>query len=78
MKDQPILTSLQDFSLIRTHVQQYTSDLELSNDALGFMFFALDIILWGRNVKMLPTGNVCFLKNQFEKQGKNNSGGQDE
>jgi hypothetical protein len=40
-----ISPSIQDFSLIRTHVQQFSSDLNLPKDALGFMFFALDIIL---------------------------------
>src|SRR5258706_3171714 len=45
MKDEKVSPSLQDFSLVRTHVQQYTSDYELDNDALGFMFFALDMIL---------------------------------
>jgi hypothetical protein len=45
MKDQAILPSIQDFSLIRTHVQQFTNDFSLSKDSLGFMFFVLDIIL---------------------------------
>ncbi|RJP55135.1 MAG: hypothetical protein C4583_01020 [Anaerolineaceae bacterium] len=45
MKDQIISPSIQDFSLIRTHVQQFSTDLNLSKDALGFMFFAIDIIL---------------------------------
>lgn len=45
MNIQRISPSLQDFSLIRTHVQQYTKDQDLSNDSLGFLFFALDIIL---------------------------------
>ena len=45
MKDKTISPSLQDFSLVRTHVQQFTSDFGLSNDSLGFMLFALDIIL---------------------------------
>jgi hypothetical protein len=45
MSNQQISPSIQDFSLVRTHVQQFTEDLALSKDSLGFMFFALDIIL---------------------------------
>jgi len=45
MNDQVVSPSIQDFSLIRTHVQQFSNDLNLPKDALGFMFFALDIIL---------------------------------
>jgi len=45
MDQETTKTSLQDFSLVRTHVQQFTKDLELDNDSLGFMFFALDLIL---------------------------------
>src|SRR5258706_6297314 len=45
MKDEKVSPSLQDFSLVRTHVQQYSSYYELDNDGLGFMFFALDMIL---------------------------------
>jgi len=45
MDNEIIKPSRQDFSLVRTHVQQFTNDLELDNDSLGFMFFALDLIL---------------------------------
>ncbi len=45
MSNHRITPSIQDFSLVRTHVQQFTEDLGLSKDSLGFMFFALDIIL---------------------------------
>lgn len=45
MSDSSISPSLQDFSLVRTHVQQFTRDFELTTDSLGFMFFALDLIL---------------------------------
>jgi hypothetical protein len=45
MADKKLAPSLQDFSLVRTHVEQFTKDFELDNDALGFMFFAIDLIL---------------------------------
>jgi hypothetical protein len=45
MEDRIVSPSLQDFSLVRTHVQQFTNDLELDSDSIGFMFFALDLIL---------------------------------
>lgn len=37
--------SLQDFSLVRTNVRQFTSDLSLSEDSIGFNFFVLDLVL---------------------------------
>jgi hypothetical protein len=37
--------SLQDFSLIKTHVDSVTKDQDLSRSSLGFVFFALDLIL---------------------------------
>jgi hypothetical protein len=45
MEERTASPSLQDFSLVRTHVQQFSSDLNLENDSIGFMFFALDLIL---------------------------------
>jgi SPX domain protein involved in polyphosphate accumulation len=37
--------SLQDFSLIKTHVDKIAQDQGLSKTSLGFVFFALDLIL---------------------------------
>jgi hypothetical protein len=37
--------SLQDFSLIKTHVDKITQDQDLRKTSLGFVFFALDLIL---------------------------------
>jgi hypothetical protein len=45
MEDRTVSPSLQDFSLVRTYVQQFTNDFRLENDSTGFMFFALDLIL---------------------------------
>jgi hypothetical protein len=45
MKKETVSPSLHNFSLTRTHVQQFTSDLRLSSAGLGFMFFALGRIL---------------------------------
>jgi len=45
MADQNFIPSLQDFSLVRTHVEQFTKDYELENNSLGFMFFVIDLIL---------------------------------
>lgn len=45
MTTNPITPSLQDFSLIKTHVDKITQEKDLSVGSLGFMFFALDLIL---------------------------------
>lgn len=37
--------SLQDYSLIKTHVDALTRELALANGSLAFMFFALELIL---------------------------------
>jgi hypothetical protein len=37
--------SLLDFSLIKTHVDKITQDQDLRKTSLGFVFFALDLIL---------------------------------
>lgn len=45
MTDTDITPSLQDFSLIKTHVDKVAKEKELSQPSLGFMLFALDLIL---------------------------------
>jgi hypothetical protein len=44
-KEQSASPSIQDFYLVGNHVKQFTSDYSLANDSLGFMFFAIDVIL---------------------------------
>jgi hypothetical protein len=44
MIEKHISPSLQDFSLVRTNVQQFTLDLDLKEDSMGFIFFVLDLV----------------------------------
>lgn len=44
LKDTDIKFSLQDFSLVRTHVEKATTDHQLNHLSLGFYFFALDLL----------------------------------
>lgn len=45
MSSNSTISSLQDFSLIKTHVDKISAEQGLNQSSLGFIFFALDLIL---------------------------------
>ncbi len=44
MNENKVSYSLQDYALIKTHVDKLTTDLKIKNASLGFYFFVLDLL----------------------------------